>query len=96
VTIADPQVVALQDVGVDVTGAAGAAGVAGGGEAVDGEGDTADIDDIDIPPPPQALRTAIEAAHAAAGNHRRRTWDPLDEHCERCIGVSLDVIVMYA
>jgi hypothetical protein len=44
---------------------------AGGGDAAGTGADAAgDIDDIDDPPP-QALKAAINKAHAAPGNHRR-------------------------
>jgi hypothetical protein len=49
----EPQVEEVQDAGV--TGAAGA--------------DMAGVEDIDIPPPPQALKAAVSKVQTAAANH---------------------------
>jgi hypothetical protein len=64
----EPQVEGVQDAGV--MGAAGA--------------DMAGVEDIDIPPPPQALKAAVSKVQAAADNQRlpfARVWVARVEFC---------------
>ncbi|HEX3915421.1 MAG TPA: hypothetical protein VHW71_18125 [Steroidobacteraceae bacterium] len=64
-----------QVAGVQDSDAAGAAGV------------VAEVEDMDIPPPPQALKAAVSRTHATL-RHRRRGTHAKVARCEQSIEIS--------